>query len=77
MSFFRNAVKSLKIEPYELFSVDEYLMNEVDDPIFRAIRKYENHPSILKINEVASLEKEHFALEPTNILSLYYKKYLL
>ena len=63
--FFRNAVKNLKIEPYELFSVDEYFLNGVDDPIFRAIRKYENHPSILKINEIASFEKEHIPFEPT------------
>ena len=53
--------------PYEHFSVDEYFLNEVVDPIFRAIRKYENDPSILKINEVASFKKEHFAFEPTNV----------
>ena len=75
--FFRNAVKNLKIEPYELFSVDEYFLNEVDDPIFRAIRKYENHPGILKINEVASFEKEHFAFEPTNFESVVQDRFAL
>ena len=56
--FFRNAVKNLNIEPYEFFSIDEYFLNEVDDPIFRAIRK------------VASYEKEHFAIEHTHFESV-------
>ena len=52
------------------FLLMDYFLNEIDDPIFRAIRKYENHPSILKINEIASFEKEHFAFEPTNFESV-------
>ena len=50
---FNNDVKQLNIEPFEHFSADKYFLNEDDDPILRAIRKYENHPSILKINEAA------------------------
>ena len=50
--FFINAVKNLDIEYYEHFSFDKnFLTNESEetDPISKAIRKYENHPSILKI----------------------------
>ena len=63
---FRNAVKNLNIEPYKLLSFDEYFLIEDDDPVFRAIRKYENYRSILRSNEAASNEREHFAFEPAN-----------
>ena len=42
---FKNVVKQLNIEPSEHFSADKYFLNEDDDPILRATRKYENHPS--------------------------------
>ena len=60
MSFFRNAVKNLNIEPCELFSVGEYFLNEVDDPIFRALDRHIKTnfrpvsilPALSKITEV-------------------------
>ena len=60
----------MNIEPFEHFSADKYFLHEDDDPILRAIRKHENHPSILKINEVASIENDNFAFEPTNYESV-------
>ena len=69
---FRNAVKNLNIEPYEPFSIDRHENSIDDDPICRAIRKYENHLSILKIKEVESTEKQHFSFQPTNLESVKY-----
>ena len=46
--FFSNAIKDLNIE------FDQNILNNVEhieDPIFKAIKKYERHPSIRKINE--------------------------
>ena len=54
-TFFSNAVKNLNIDYYEHFSFDEYFLckdTENEDPILRAIQKYEKHPSILKIREI-------------------------
>ena len=53
--FFSNAVKNLNIEKYEHFSFDKYFLSkeeENENPILRAIEKYENHPSIIKIKEI-------------------------
>ena len=53
-SFFSNAVKNLNIDYYEHFSFDQYLLcniNENEDPVKKAIDKYVNHPSIVKIKE--------------------------
>ena len=60
---FRNAVKNLNIEPYE--------------SICRAIRKYENHPSVLKIKEVYTTEKQHFSFQPTNLESVIHEIFAL
>ena len=62
-SFFSNAVKNLNIDHYEHFSFDEYFLckdTENEDPIFRAIEKYEKHPSILKI-KLTTPENAHFS----------------
>ena len=67
--FFSNAVKNLNIEPYELFSFDKYFLSVVsenDDPINTAINKYEDHPSILKINETVSFT-DRFSFKPTDL----------
>ena len=64
--FFSNAVKNLNIEPYETFSFDKYFIcadENNDDFIYSAIKKYENHPSILKIKEVSS-ENNQFSFKP-------------
>ena len=42
---------------------------ENEDPSFRAIEKYESHPSILKIKELVS-ENDHFAFKPTDLKSV-------
>ena len=55
--FFTNAVKNLNIE------IDQNILNNVDDiedPILKAIKKYQKHPSILKINENQLQNKENF-----------------
>lgn len=70
--FFINAVKNLDIEYYEHFSFDKnFLTNESEetDPISKAIRKYENHPSILKIKEIIP-ESECFSFKPTDLKSV-------
>ena len=61
----KNAVKNLNIEPYEPFSIESHLLNENsidDDAICRAIRKYKNHPCILKIKEVDSEERSNTSI---------------
>ena len=71
-SFFSNAVKNLNIDRYEHFSFDEYFLckdTENEDPILRAIEKYEKHPSILKIKETTP-ENSHFSFTPTDLKSV-------
>ena len=45
-SFFSNAVKNLKISEY---SDSNPLAENIPHPIFKAILKYKNHPSIISI----------------------------
>ena len=40
------------------------------DPILRAIMKYKNHPSILKIKDFGSARTECFSFKPTNFESV-------
>lgn len=61
--FFGNAVSSLNIIPYES---NESNITLLDDPIFNIIRKYKDHPSILKIKEVIPCNSP-FSFKPTNI----------
>ena len=70
--FFSNAVKNLNIESYETFSFDEYFLCDTvadDDPILRALKKYKNHASILKIKEFIP-ENECFSFQPVDLLSI-------
>ena len=70
--FFSNAVQDLNIEKYEHFSFDKYFLckdNINEDPILRAIEKYENHPSILKIKEKTP-NNTGFSFQPTNLRSV-------
>ena len=72
VDFFSNAVKSLNIQPYESFYCNENFLNDTivdDDPVFRAVRKYKNHPSILKIKGVIS-ENDCFSFKPTDLLAV-------
>ena len=72
---YSNAVKNLNIEYYEDLSSDECFRYEDtdptqnEDPIFRSIRKYENHLSIIKIKEIIP-EKECFSFKPTDLQSV-------
>ena len=55
--FFSNAVKNLSIESHTLTGETELInLNTIDDPVLRAIKKYETHPSILKIQECPASE---------------------
>ena len=72
-SFFSNAVKNLNIDYYEHFSFDEYFLckdTENEDPILRAIEKYEKHPSILNI-KLTTPENSHFSFTPTDLKSVF------
>ena len=71
-SFFSNAVKNLDIDSYEHFSFDEYFLCkeiEEEDPIIRAIEKYVNHPSIVKIKEMIPAISQ-FSFQPTDLTSV-------
>ena len=71
-SFFSNAVRNLNIDYYEHFSWDRYFVcNEIekDDPILKAIEKYEDHPSIIKIRELNDSNKV-FSFKPINLDSV-------
>ena len=46
--FFSNIVKNLKIPEYENLN---HNFENIKDPVFRAILKYKNHPSIIAIKE--------------------------
>ena len=71
-SFFSNAVKNLNIDDYKHFSFDEHFLckdTENEDPILRAIEKYEKHPSILKI-KLTTPENAHFSFTLTDLKSV-------
>ena len=57
-NFFSNAVPSLNIKIN-----DENLTNtnNIEDPILRSIKKYEKHPSIIKINSSMNIQKNNFS----------------
>ena len=68
-SFFSNAVKNLNIDYYEHFSFDEYFLcnvTENKDPVKKAIEKYANHPSIVKIKETFST-RSTFSFKPIDL----------
>ena len=71
-SYFSNAVKNLNIDSYEHFSFDKYFLcteTENEDPVLRAIEKYENHPSISKIKQQIP-EGSKFSFKPTDLESV-------
>ena len=65
--FFINVVTNLNIE-----NNSNFVNNNIEEvnPVLKAIRKYENHPSILKIKEAIN-ELEHFTFHPTNLESVF------
>ena len=56
-NFFSNIVKNLKIPEYKNLNTN---LENVKDPVFRAILKYKNHPSIIAIKEKSKNEKFSF-----------------
>ena len=48
-TFFPNAIKNLKIPEYQ---ETDPLANNISHPIFKAICKYRNHPSIVAIKNL-------------------------
>ena len=56
-NFFSNIVKKLKIPEYENLNSN---IENINDPVFRAILKYKNHPSIIAINEKSKNAKFSF-----------------
>ena len=70
--FFGDAVKNLNIEPYELFSFDKYFFCENShepDLVNKAIHKYEDLPSIQKINLFVSND-DRFSFKPVDLKSM-------
>ena len=59
-NFFSNAVNKLGIEHVP---DDESNLSNIDDPILKAIAKYENHPSILRIKNYMKEKELNFSLE--------------
>ena len=56
-NFFSNIVKKSKIPEYENLNSN---IENIKDPVFRAILKYKNHPSIIAINEKSKNAKFSF-----------------
>ena len=56
-NFFSNIVKNLKIPEYKNLNTNT---ENAKDPVFRAILKYKNHPSIIAIKEKSKNEKFSF-----------------
>ena len=56
-NFFSNIVKNLKIPEYKHLNAN---IENVKDPVFRAILKYKNHRSIIAIKEKSKNEKFSF-----------------
>ena len=57
--FFSTAATNLEIDKSEIYITE---FTDINDPIFKAIKKYEMHPSIKKISEFISItEKFNFS----------------
>ena len=69
--FFSNVVINLNIE-----NNSNFVNNNIEEvnPVLKAIRKYENHPSILKIKEAIN-ELEHFACRGAAYKLEYLRKF--
>ena len=77
-NFFSNTVNKLGIEHVR---DDESNLSNIDDPILKAIAKYENHPSVLRIKNYMKEKELNFSFEFTDkpkvskeINKLYVKK---
>ena len=56
-TFFEDAVRSLNVEPNEYFLCD---MENLNNPVDIAIRKFENHPSVQAIKQNISVNKDFY-----------------
>ena len=65
-TFFSNVVNDLNIERNN--DIFDQNINEID-PVLKAIKKYDKHPSILKINETMK-EQQNFSFRPIEIESI-------
>ena len=66
-TFFEDAVRSLNVEPNEYFLCD---MENLNNPVDIAIRKFENHPSVQAIKQKIFVNKDfHFSnIEASDVL---------
>ena len=64
--FFSNVVTNLNIENNMEIINDDSI---IDDPVFKAINKYKDHSSVIKIKETGG-DNEHFSFLPTNLESV-------
>ena len=62
-NFFSNIVKNLKIPEYKNLNTN---IENVKDPVFRAILKYKNHLSIIAIKEKSKNEKRYCVIRRSN-----------
>ena len=71
--FFRDAVKNLDIQNYTNYS-DNNSFENIEDPIFKAIKKFDHHPSILKILGDVKLNNafSFFPVTPSTVSSVIY-----
>ena len=66
-NFFSNAVKNLNLVVPECNLIDA---ENINDPILKTIKRYEKHPSILKINENNLNKEESFCFKPISEVNL-------
>ena len=64
-TFFEDAVRSLNVEPNEYFLCD---MENLNNPVDIAIRKFENHPSVQAIKQNISISKEFISLTLKSVI---------
>ena len=71
-SFFINAVSKLKIQG---FNTSEFIYNEVSSVITNITKKYENHPSILKIRENINISpNKKFSFDTMDVNGVEHKR---
>ena len=71
-NFFSNAVKNLDIEGNK-----DFLTHDCEpDPVIRAIKKYETHPSILKTKE-KTVERNTFSFQHTDLESVIQEMFFI
>ena len=67
-NFFKSAVKSLDID-IDRNLLNNYISNDINNPIDMIIKRYASHPSILKINEFINLT-ESFDFKEVDLIGI-------